>query len=397
MSSRFLLPTALLLLVAGCASAPRNPGSSQPFAFRALDLRQQDPAGRPAWALQSPEARYDISRKFAQALRPRGTVFRDGKASIEISAQRGTVIGDGQAIQLEGDVRIRLLGKDPVEISGDAARWLPREDLMVIDQRPVATDRRSRITAQTARYLINKDLVELRGAPVLEHWQEGRNTDPKKASFPLKVKTRWVDWKPDQGDLTAPALVRGERFDPAVKPKAGVKPKPAMVLTAQGLKGNLRAGYVDLLAPVQVRSADRKGWLNAQQTRWAINEQRLSSALPFSGELNALKAKGQAFQIDLKASDVLIPAGCVIEQPGEQLSARACLWNWPSGRFEAREQVVLRRQTYKQITRADRLDGKIGNDGVAIFSSPGARVNSRFTLPKSQQGGQRRPATPIAF
>lgn len=397
MSARFLWPAALLLLLAGCGGASRSPSPSQPFAFRALDLRQQDPAGRPAWELQSPEARYDIQRKFAQALRPRGTVFRDGQASISIAALRGTVIGDGQAIQLEGDVRIRLLGKDPVEISGDSARWLPREDLMVIDQHPVATDRRSRITARTARYLINKDLVELRGSPTLEHWQDGRSTDPKKASFPLKVKTRWVDWKPDQGDLTAPAQVRGERFDPAVKPKAGVKPKPAMVLTAHGLKGNLRAGFVDLLAPVQVRSADRKGWLNAKQTRWAINDQRLSSDQPFSGQLNALKAQGQSFQIDLNASDVLIPAACVLEQPGERLTAQSCLWNWPSGRFEARDQVVLQRQTYKQITRAARLDGKIGNDGIAVFRSPGSRVNSRFTLPKSEQGDKPRRSTPIAF
>ena len=397
MSPRVLLPASLALLLAGCASSTPSTGGSQPFAFRALDLRQQDPAGRPAWELQSPEARYDIQRKFAQAQRPRGTVFRDGKASILIAAQRGTVIGDGQAIQLEGDVRIRLLGGNPIEISGDSARWLPREDLMVIDQRPTATDRSSRITAQTARYFIKRDLVELRGAPVLEHWQEGRKTDASKEGLPLKVKTRWVDWKPDQGDLTAPALVRAERFDPSLKANAATKAKPTMVLTARGLRGNLRAGYVDLLAPVQVRSTDRKGWLNAMQTRWAINDQRLSSDQPFNGQFNALNAKGQSFQIDLEDSEVLIPSGCVIQQPGEELTAQRCLWNWPSGRFEARDRVVLRRQTYKQITRADRLDGKIGNDGVAIFSSPGARVNSRFTLPKSQQGGQRRPATPIAF
>jgi LPS export ABC transporter protein LptC len=394
---RFLLAIGTGIVLAGCASGPRATVRPQPFAFRALDLRQQDGQGQPAWDLTSPEARYDIHRKFAQALRPEGVIYRGGKPNIVISARRGTVIGDGQAVQLEGDVRIKLLGKDPVEISGDTVRWLPREDLMVIDQRPAALDRRSRITAQTATYFIKRDLVELRGAPVLEHWQEGRKADGRQNSLPMKVKTEWVDWRPEQGDLTAPAVVKGERFDPDLKGPAAAAAKPVMVLTAQGLKGNLRAGFVDLLAPVLVRSSDRKGFLSAQRTRWAINAQRLSSDQPFNGQFNALKAQGSAFQIDLEKSDVLIPNNCLLVQPGEELTAQRCLWNWPSGRFEARDQVVLRRQTYKQITRAQRLDGQIGNDGVAVFSSPGSRVNSRFTLPKSQQGGKRRQPTPVAF
>ena len=96
--NRALQLSAVCLLV-GCSTATRQ--GSQPFSFRALDLRQQDPKGAPAWELKSPEARYDIQRKLAQAQRPRGTVFRRGEPSILIAAERGTVIGDGQAIQLE--------------------------------------------------------------------------------------------------------------------------------------------------------------------------------------------------------------------------------------------------------------------------------------------------------
>ena len=140
-----------------------EPAPPEPFVFRSLDLRQQNGKGEPAWDLTSPEARYDLIRQLAQASRPRGTIYRRGKPHITVSATRGTVIGDGQAIQLEGDVLITLLGRNPVRISGDQARWIPRDDLMVIDRRPLATDRRSRISAQTARYLLAEDRVELRG------------------------------------------------------------------------------------------------------------------------------------------------------------------------------------------------------------------------------------------
>ncbi len=397
-----LLWLAAGLLLLGCSTAGRQ--TAQPFAFRALDLRQQDPKGAPAWELKSPEARYDIQRKLAKALNPRGTVFRRGQPTILIAAQRGTVIGDGQAIQLEGAVLITLLGKEPVEITGDTARWLPREELMVIDQRPVALDRRSRISAETAQYFIKRDLIELRGAPVLEHWQDGRQTKAnakEPAPLPLKVKAQWVDWKPEQGDLKAPAVVRGERFEPtepAKHPKRETS-TPSLVLTAQGLRGNLREGYVDLVAPVRLRRSDGKGWLDAQQTRWAINDQQLSSDKPFTGQFNALKAKGDRFAIDLEKSDVKVSRGCELQQPGERLTATRCLWNWSTGRFEAVHQVVLKRDTYKQVTRAKRLEGKIGDDGTAVFSSPGDRVNSRFTLPPKGQGGgeTKRSQAPIAF
>ncbi|MBM5792651.1 MAG: LPS export ABC transporter periplasmic protein LptC, partial [Cyanobacteria bacterium K_DeepCast_0m_m1_088] len=96
---------------------------------------------------------------------------------------------------------------------------------------------------------------------------------------------------------------------------------------------------------------------------------------------------------------VFIPAGCNLRQPGEQLTAQRCQWNWPTGRFQAQGDVVLRRATYKQITRSSELRGSIGKDGTAVFSSPGAKVNSQFTLPPAQKGAKQpsRSAPAVRF
>ena len=383
-----LAGVAVALLMSGCVSSkPKVPPPAEPFVFKALDLEQQDPRGRPAWHLKSPEARYDIIRQVAQARQPRGTVFKRGKANITIRALSATVIGDGQAIQLEGDVVITLLGKNPVRITGEQARWIPSQSLMLIDRKPAALDRQSRITAQLATYYLDRDLIELRGAPVLEQWDSKAKAKNKPA--PLRVQTAQVDWKPEQGDLKAPQQVRGQRRD-----KDG-----QLNLTASALTGNLREGFVDLIAPVQVRDPKRKGWLNAQQTRWLINDQQLSSDQPFQGAFNKLQGEGQQFKVDLASSTVFIPAGCNLRQPGEQLTAQRCQWNWPTGRFQAQGDVVLRRNTYKQITRASQLRGSIGNDGTAVFSSPGAKVNSQFTLPPAQKGAKQpnRSAPAVRF
>ena len=389
--------SVLAVGLGGCVSRTREPAPPEPFVFRSLDLRQQNGKGEPAWDLTSPEARYDLIRQLAQARRPRGTIYRRGKPHITVSATRGTVIGDGQAIQLEGDVLITLLGRNPVRISGDQARWIPRDDLMVIDRRPLATDRRSRISAQTARYLLAEDRVELRGNPVLEQWPKPQAAMGDRRAAPIRVRAVSVDWRPEQGALLAPGAVQGERYTKAKQ--AGSNANPDLVLTATGLRGNLREGYIDMLAPVRLRDRSGRSWLRAQQTRWAINAQWLASEQPFEGLMNKLHARGEALRIDLAEETVLVPSGCRLDQPGEQLSAGRCLWHWSSERFEASGGVELRRSAYQQITRSSQLSGRLGKDGSAVFTSPGARVNSQFTLPPKgpQRPTAQKPKSPVVF
>lgn len=400
-SALTLIGAALALGLAGCVSTPREPAAPEPFLFRSLDLRQQNGKGEPAWDLTSPEARYDLIRQLAQARRPQGTIYRNGKPHITIRALRGTVIGDGQAIQLEGKVRITLLGRNPVRISGDQARWIPRDDLMVIDRRPVATDQRTRISAQSARYLLAIDRVELRGSPVLEQWPKAV---AERQPAPIRVLASSVDWRPEQGALLAPGAVKGERHAWAgqgreAADKSTTAGSPDLELTASGLRGNLREGFIDLLAPVRLRDRSGRSWLQAEQTRWAFNEQWLASDRPFEGLFNNLHARGDSLRIDLERQTVLVTRGCRLRQPGEQLSAERCLWHWDSERFSATGAVVLRRTAYRQITRSSQLSGRIGREGSVVFASPGARVNSQFSLQAQDPPGSQEPRrrAPVQF
>ena len=401
LSAPTLIGAALAVGLSGCVSSPREPAAPEPFVFRSLDLRQQNGTGEPAWDLTSPEARYDLIRQLAQARRPQGTIYRNGKPHITIKALRGTVIGDGQAIQLEGEVLITLLGRNPVRISGDQARWIPRDDLMVIDRRPVATDQRTRIRAQNARYLLAMDRVELRGSPVLEQWPKAVPAVADRLPAPIRVQVSSVDWRPEQGSLLAPGAVQGERHARAEQ-AGGQSSSDAgsdLLLTASGLRGNLREGFLDLLAPVRLRERGGRSWLQAGQTRWAFNAQLLASERPFEGLINNLNVRGDSLRIDLDRETVLVPRGCRLNQPGQQLSAERCLWHWDTERFLATGAVELRRSAYRQITRSSQLSGRIGREGTVEFASPGARVNSQFSLPAKDSSGpqEQRRRAPVQF
>ena len=395
-----LLPLwGVLGLLAGCESTTPKQETVEPFLFRSLDLRQQDAQGRPAWSLSSPEARYDIDKRLAKARQPRGLIYRNGQPHYDIRANGGTVLNNGEVIQLEGAVVVTLLGADPVQIHADQLRWIPRRDLMEIDRRPWASDHRSRLRAESARFYVLQDRLELRGNPQLQQWAtapKGRVNPVGVGPAELVLTATSATWHPRSGVLVATGPVQGNHRDVNGS---------GQTLRASSLGGNLRQQRLALEAPVQVVDSSRKALLEAQRTVWDLAARRLSSDLPFRARIDRLQVRGDRLSIDLDNETVAIPQACQLLQPGEQLQAQQCFWHWPNGQIRAQGSVVVRRQANQQITRANQLQGRIGSNGLAVFSSPGSRVQSQLTLPPAganppgaaQKGPRRQAAPPVTF
>jgi LPS export ABC transporter protein LptC len=221
------LAVALLVLITACdRTAKLREAPSPPFVFRRLDLRQQDAAGRPTWELTSPEARYDIRRGLAQALQPRGIVYAKGEPIYRLEASSGVVLNDGEVIQLEGRIRVTRMGQEPLLIEASQVRWLPAQKLLEIDRHPQAFDSQTRLSARRARFLLDRNLLELRGAPLVQRWQQ--RFDPLRhlpSTRPeLWLQVAQLDWQPLSGDLTgrAPSAASGCR--PAPNPAPLCKP-----------------------------------------------------------------------------------------------------------------------------------------------------------------------------
>jgi hypothetical protein len=203
--------------------------------FRSLNLKQQDERGQPTWALTSPEARYDIRHRVAQARSPQGVIYVAGKPLYRLQATSGTVINDGEVIVLEGGIRVERHGAQPVLITARRARWLPSKNLLRIDRAPMAEDGLHRLEAHRARFLFDRDRLELEGAPRIERWGQPsdpfsrqRRTNPEVVALPQRLT-----WQPGQGALEAEGPLRITRRPPG-------RPRQALpqTLTAAGLNGS---------------------------------------------------------------------------------------------------------------------------------------------------------------
>lgn len=368
-----MAPALLLPLLAGCEQRVAREEPTAPFVFRSLNLRQQDPQGRPAWQLTSPEARYDLSRKVAQAQELRGTIFSGGKPLYRLSATSGTVLNDGALIQLEGMATLERLGSQPVVVRARRVRWYPRQARMVLDQRPIATDRDLQISADRAVFRIDQDKLELRGAPAFT-----RRTAAAPASAEIVLTASSIDWYPTSGNLIAPGPIRAVR-----RLAAGKAPQ---TLTAPSLRGNTLQQNLVLQAPVRFSDPAAKAVLQGGETTIELTRQVVTSRYAFTGAIDKLKLAGHGFELLNRQKLAVITSACRLQQPGETLTARRCQWNWSNQAIESRGGVVLRRQANDQITRARRLVGRIGTNGLAVFTSPGSRVETRLRLPSGAQG-----------
>ena len=348
-------------LLAGCQGQKGPEPAAQPFVFRSLNLQQHNLLGQPTWNLTSPEARYDLGRRVAQASRFKGTLFSNGTPRYRLSATSATVLNDGELIQLEGDLVIQRLGAQPLVIKAKRARWYPAQNLMVLDRRPVATQDKLQVASDQARFLIDQDKLELRDNPLLTRHGDGA----------IRVNVRSVDWFTKTGDLVAVGPVRGLRTLPN---------KQQQVLTSPALKGNTLTQILTLAAPVRLVDVSRGAIFNAQATQVDVRQQIIRSDQPFDGILKQSTVHGVGFQLFYANQLAVVSSHCNLEQPTDSLKANRCQWNWQSDQVKAIGNVVLKRQANNQTTKADRIDGRLGSQGLVVFTSPGSRVNTQMTL-----------------
>ena len=357
----FLLPLCLGLV--SCSGPRKEPAQSSgtPFVFQALNLRQQDSQGRLLWRVSSPEARYDLDRRIAQSRQLRGEIFANGVPLYRLQASHGIVLGDGEVLQLEGDVTVQRLGGDPVVIRADRMRWYPQQQRLELDRHALARTPSLELLARQATLWFDRDRLELRGRPEL------RQQD-------LRLRVQQLNWSPGTGVLVAEG--------PAVASSGGAAHNPR-TLKAAGLSGNTQTRTLLLAEPVILTAPAQQAWLRAQASSVDLKHNTISSPHAFAGGVAQLAISGDGFRLDLNDQTATILRDCRLHRPDAALQAGRCSWNWTTQQVIASGGVAVQRSSNQQTTRARSLNGKLGAQGQLVFSSPGSRVVSRFRLPKS--------------
>ena len=373
---RLILLVASLAVMTGCQQQPVSNQQAPPFVLRSLSLNQRKPDGSRDWDLNSPEARYDLDSRTVRAKRPSGVLYKADQPGFRISADLATVLNDGELVVLEGNVRLQQLNQRRILIQGQRLVWTPDRSLMVLEQQPVAVDDDSRLTSPRLEYRTDTDKLVFQGPACLHRWDKRRTADRPPDTL---IQVERGSWNLATGRLKAAGPVLGKR-------------QPDRSLLASRLEGNTKAGYLDLVEPVRVRLGETEDEIQAGRTRWNYERREFRSAKPFTAKFKTGEASGTGFILDEAATTVTVPRDCRLNQPGEQLRAQRCRWNWTTERVRAEGDVEVRREELQQLTRAPVLEGQIGEEGNLRFRGGAERVQSQIRLVEPTR--QQQPASP---
>ena len=378
---RWSLSAVVLSSLIGCRQAPPTAiEAPRPFVFRSLDLNQRRDDGSRDWDLQSPEARYELSSRTVRARRPSGVLYRNDKPAYRISAELATVLNDGELVVLEGEVRLQQLNEGRLMIRGDRLVWTPARSLMVIDQNPEALDRDSRLLVRHLTFHQDRETLDFLGPTQLQRWHQTRQAKKPPQTV---VRTGDGSWNLQSGSLEAAG------------PVTAVQAEEGRTLKASRLIGNTDRKYIDLIAPVRLTLPAQEGVVKAGDTRWRYADQQFTSDVPFRASLKRGEATGLGFRVNQATSTVIVPSNGRLKQPGEQLKARRCSWNWVDETIIADGNVELRRSELDQVTKAERLEGRTGKNGGFQFGVPGERVTSTLRLGETTPAKRTNP--PVSF
>ena len=316
-------------LLASCASKPATQNqnqSSTPFIFKSLDLKQRRPDGVRDWELTSPEARYNTAARTVRAKIPKGILYFEDKPSFMISAEHATVLNDGELVVLEGTIRLKRLGAEPLLIQGDRLIWRPALSTMVINQRPVALNRNSRIISNSLIFQQQSGQLLFSGPTKLSRWEKNYSSTLNPQTVITAGNSRW--------NLNTGIIA-------AVGPILAYQDN-GRELTAASIQGNTKNNFLDLKAPVQFKLEQDDAIVNAGETRWNFERDELSSKAPVSASLPKGDVSGVGFIIDIRNNLLTISNSCEVAQLDKNLRAKSCTWDWGKDLLTAAGNVNLK-------------------------------------------------------
>ena len=361
-------------LLASCASKPANQNqnqSSTPFIFKSLDLKQRRPDGVRDWELTSPEARYNTAARTVRAKIPKGILYFEDKPSFMISAEHATVLNDGELVVLEGTIRLKRLGAEPLLIQGDRLIWRPALSTMVINQRPVALNQNSRIISNSLIFQQQSGQLLFSGPTKLSRWEKNYSSTLNPQTVITAGNSRW--------NLNTGIIA-------AVGPILAYQDN-GRELTAASIQGNTKNNFLDLKAPVQFKLEQDDAIVNAGETRWNFERDELSSKAPVSASLPKGDVSGIGFIIDIRNNLLTISNSCEVAQLDKNLRAKSCTWDWGKDLLTAAGNVNLKESKTGQVQRAEQIDGALNQDGSIRFSPARDRVKTQINLNTGKSNG----------
>ena len=332
------------------------------LTFNAVTLEEFDQQGRLWWQMKAKTAVYSKDKKNAKIDAPKGQLFQDGKAIMDVTAKNGEVQQDGKTIFLRGDV-VAVNTRDGVVMKGDEVVWQPEKDLLIVRNNVSAVqEKKMQVTAKEGQFFTRDRRLELMGQVVAV------SVEPEEAKF----QSDRITWQIDKEALAMDKPLQIDRSKDKVPLDRAVAQKGSVDLKTKVATLQQSAQVVRANPPVEV-SSDSLVWNYQNQT--IVSDKPVSM---IDRQKNSALTGNQG-SLDMKTNVITMNGN--VRAVGEQNRALTCenlVFNLTTQQFQAEGNVFFQQASPPVALSGPRASGNLQDQTVVDGGSTGGRVTTEF-------------------
>lgn len=324
------------------------------LALSNATLEQANAEGETLWKIQAERAAYSQNQKEARLEKITANVFENGELVLQISANIGNVLEDGEKFLLED----RVIATDPrngATIRSDRVEWHPQDNVLIVQQNLKGNYQDLEVTAKEGRYYTQTQRLELL-EDIVATAQEP----------PLQMKTEDLIWDLTQRKLTG-ALTEIVRYrDNIVSDRAvGDRSEVDLNTDTAFLQNNVELKSLEPLVTVATNSLT-----------WKYKEQIASSDQPVQivHSEDEITVTGNQAQVDLEKKIARLQGGIKGTNRQANLYSNELTWNLPNQTVEATGNVVYQQVNPQLNLTGVRAVGNLLDNNITVSGNSGERV-----------------------
>lgn len=319
------------------------------LSFDDITLEQADEQGRLLWKVSSERATYSQDKQLAEAINPKGELYKDGKPIYRVQGQRGRLQQNGERIFLMGQIVATDL-KSGAVLRGNEMEWQPKEGLLIVRNNLTGTHPQLKATAKEA-HLSEKDrrLLLLGGVTI-------NTKDPD-----LELRAERLSWKIDEQRIVSNLPIQIQRFE-----------EGEVVDTATGNRAevNLKTKVALLQRNAQVTLAQPALKVNGNSLLWNFAQSILKATEPFTvaERQQQIMTTADRGRLELKPQIAYFNGNvhAVGQRNGAQLKSDRLTWNIRTRQLQADGTVNYRQSSPPLNITGPRAVGNLESQNVAV-------------------------------
>lgn len=344
--------------------------------LRNATLENADDEGNILWKLKVERTTYLPDQQNADLEGITGNLYQDGKIVLQMQADRGEIIDDGQRIFLRDNV-VATDPRSEVVLQCQEVEWSPDAGLLVARRELRGSDPQVEVVAEEGRYFTKTQILEAAGEVVIN----GKTN-------PFQARTEKATWHWPEQRIESDRAIEIDRYEATEneeeeaaetetesEPETPKSPVISDRIVADKLQFDIEKQVLLLTDNVESRSVDPPLQIASNSIIWNIEKRTVLSNSPVQvvHRADAITLTANEGLVDLTTEILRLTGGArgINTRRPADLYANQLVWYMQDERIEAEGNVIYRQADPPLDLAGARAVGQLRTQRITVTGGGG--------------------------